>query len=124
MVIDELIAWLPDKRSVNVWGGPKFRHPFTRESFLEDCHWGEMDSLALLDSSGCLAAFGQVYERHGRINLARLIAHPERRGQGIGKRLVELLMHHGAAQLPQNEFSLYVYRDNLPAYHCYRSLGF
>lgn len=123
-VVDTLIEWLPDQRSVNIWGGPEFRYPYTRESFLEDCHWGEMESLALRDAEGRLAGFGQVYERHGRINLARLIAHPERRGQGIGKRLVDRLMRHGAALLPCDEFSLYVYRDNLPAYHCYKALGF
>ena len=123
-VIDEIMRWVPDKRSVKTWGGPEFRFPYTRQTFVEDCHWGEMASLALRDADGKLAAFGQVYERHGRINLARLIAHPERRGEGIGKRLVELLMWHGAALLPLDQFSLYVYRDNLPAYHCYKSLGF
>lgn len=123
-VVDTLIEWLPDEHSVNTWGGPKFRYPFTRETFVEDCRWGEIASLALRDAEGHLAGFGQVYERHGRINLARLIAHPERRGQGIGKRLVDLLMRHGAALLPAAEFSLYVYRDNLPAYYCYKSLGF
>lgn len=123
-IIDEIMRWVPDKRSVKTWGGPEFRFPYTRETFLEDCHWGEIASLALHDADGQLAAFGQVYVRHGRINLARLIAHPERRGQGIGKRLVERLMCHGAALFPLDEFSLYVYRDNLPAYHCYKSLGF
>ena len=122
--MDEIMGWLPDKHSVDIWGGPHFRYPFTRETFLEDCRWGQMASFALRDPKNGLAAFGQVYERLGRINLARLIAHPERRGQGIGKRLVILLMEQGARMLPLDEFSLYVYRDNLPAYRCYTSLGF
>ena len=71
-----------------------------------------------------MCAFGQVYERNNRINLARLIAHPAMRGQGLGRRLVEMLMTVGADLFQFDEFSLFVYRDNTPALECYRSLGF
>jgi ribosomal protein S18 acetylase RimI-like enzyme len=63
-------------------------------------------------------------ERGNRINLARLIAHPHMRGQGIGRRLVTMLMTIGADLLDMDEYSLFVYRDNTPALECYRSLGF
>ena len=90
--IDRLMKWFSDKDAVNVWGGPEFRYPFTRHSFAEDMHWGRMASFSLRDPRGQFAAFGQVYERFERINLARLVANPAMRGQGIGKRLVKMLM--------------------------------
>ena len=83
-----------------------------------------MASFSLREPGGRLAAFGQVYDRDGRINLARLIVAPTMRGQGVGRRLVGLLMVAGARLLPLDEYSLFVYRDNEPALSCYRAMGF
>ena len=122
--IDRLMRWFPDKNSVNIWGGPRFRHPFTRHSFAEDMHWGRMASFSLYNPDAVFAAFGQAYERYDRINLARLIVSPELRGQRIGTRLVEMIMGITRTMFDCEEFSLFVYRDNIPAYRCYTALGF
>ena len=122
--VDELMTWFDGERSVGVWGGPNFRYPFDRTSFVEDCHLQDMATFCLRNQEDLMCAFGQVYERNNRINLARLIAHPAMRGQGLGRRLVEMLMMIGAGLFELEEFSLFVYRDNTPALECYRSLGF
>ena len=123
--MDRLRSWFPDDEAVRVWGGPNFRTPFTAETFVEDCHWPEMASFCLREPGDkTMVAFGQLYDRNGRINLARLIARPGRRGQGIGKRLVGLMMVAGKRLLPLDEYSLFVYRDNEPAIRCYRAMGF
>ena len=121
---DELMTWFDDEQSVKVWGGPKFRYPFDRKSFLDDCHCSDMATFCLFSENNDMCAFGQFYERDKRINLARLIAHPSMRGQGIGRRLITMLMTIGADLLDLDEYSLFVYRDNTPALECYRSLGF
>ena len=120
----ELMAWFPDAQSVLAWGGPKFRFPFTEDTFRRDCHWGKMATFRLDDPDGTFAAFGQLYERYGRINFARLVAHPSMRGQGVGKRLLSLMMEVGPKLLSCKEFSLFVLRDNIMALECYRSMGF
>jgi len=122
--IDELMEWFDGEHSVKIWGGPKFRYPFNRETFLVDSHWGDMATFCLRDSCDRFRAFGQLYERDRRINLARLITHPEVRRQGVGKRLVQMLMSTGADLFALDEYSLFVFRDNTPALGCYRSLGF
>lgn len=122
--INHLMSWFPTERSVNIWGGPNFRYPFTLETFHEDVHWKEMDTYCVADNSGDLLAFGQMYERHGRINLARLVVSPVQRHQGIGRQLVALLMDKGRKSFPLREFSLYVKRDNFPAKACYAGVGF
>lgn len=122
--IDTIMAWFDTRGDVTVWGGPKFRFPFTRDSFRNDCHWPEMDSFSLRDLGGELLAFGQLYDLNHRINLARLIVRPDRRGQGVGRCLIGKLMDVGQTLLPLDEFSLFVLRDNLAALNCYRSLGF
>ena len=122
--IDALMTWFADEQSVNVWGGPKFRYPFNSESFAEDCHVNEMATFALHNPGKVFCAFGQMYARDERINLARLVAHPRMRGQGIGNRLMQMLMMVGPSLFTLGEFSLYVYRDNTSALNCYRSRGF
>ena len=122
--IDELMGWFDTQRSINEWGGPNFRYPFDRETFVEDCHWPDMATYCVYSEKKIMCAFGQLYERDRRINLARLIAHPHMRGQGIGRRLVTMLMTIGVELFELKEYSLFVYRDNAPALKCYQSLGF
>jgi ribosomal protein S18 acetylase RimI-like enzyme len=122
--IDLLMKWFPDADATRVWGGPDFRHPFNRHSFAEDIHWGRMATFSLRSPAGELAAFGQLYERLHRINLARLVVNPTMRGQGIGKRLIEALMTLGPQMFSCSEFSLFVYRDNVVAAKTYESMGF
>lgn len=119
-----LMSWFPDQPSIGIWGGPNFRYPFTPRTFEQDTHWQELDSFCLVDSEGDMLGFGQIYERCGRINLARLVVAPESRGKGFGKQLVRMLMDEGKKKFPLTEFSLFVYEHNRPADACYRSLGF
>lgn len=122
--LEELMSWFGEAGEVKVWGGPGFRFPFTVEAFREDCRWGRMPSFRLNSPAGGFSAFGQMYERYGRINLARLVVNPGMRGQGIGKRLVGSLIETGAELFDADEFSLFSYRDNKAALGCYRSMGF
>lgn len=122
--IEELMTWFRNGTDVEVWGGPKFRYPFTAETFRSDCHWPDMASYCLRDGDGRMLAFGQYYDRNGRINFARLVVHPLHRGRGVGGCLLQRLMEAGAEALGLDEFSLFVFRDNLPALQCYRRAGF
>ena len=105
--LEELMSWFRDADEVNIWAGPRFRFPFTRSTFRKD-----------------FSAFGQMYERYGRINLARLVVNPGMRGRGIGKRLVASLIEIAPSIFSSNEFSLFSYRHNAAALGCYQSMGF
>jgi ribosomal protein S18 acetylase RimI-like enzyme len=122
--IDQLMGWFPDANAIYIWAGPTFRYPFTRETFHHDVLWSEMASYCLRDPAGRFVAFGQFYDRKGRINLARLVVHHESRGQGAGKRLISYLMAAARPQFQLSEFSLFVFDDNTPAFECYKSMGF
>ncbi len=122
--IDEIMSWFPDAASVDIWSGPGFRFPFSAESFREDLRVDAVASWALREPDGALAAFGQSYEREGRGHLARLVVNPDMRGRGAGKRLIQLMIAALEVSRGYDEYSLFVYRHNEPAYRCYRSLGF
>ena len=122
--IDELMTWFPDAHSVDIWGGPAFRFPFDRESFHSDCRLLEYSSYCLRNAAGDLAAFGQMGYRFGRSHLARLVANPTLRGQGVGRKLLEMMIEVVRTQQDLKEMALFVYKDNEPAYRCYLASGF
>ena len=121
---DVVMTWFPDAESVDRWGGPDFRFPFTRQSFMEDCRTDVMESYVLRNPDGQRVAFGQSYERTGRGHLARLVVNPLLRRQGAGRRLIEMIVASLEERYAYDEYSLFVYRDNTPAYQCYLSLRF
>ena len=122
--VDELMTWFPNRESVDIWGGPVFRFPFTRDTFFEDCRWTEFDTYRLQDEEKRFAAFGQIGERYGRSHFARLVANPAMRGRGVGTRLMNHLMDEARRLHNNTEFGLFVYKDNEPALGCYQSVGF
>ncbi len=122
--LEELMSWFRDSDEVDIWGGPRFRFPFTRATFRKDCHWGRMPSFRLNSPAREFCAFGQMYQRYGRINLARLVVNPRMRGRGIGKRLVASLIEAAPSLFAAHEFSLFSYRHNAAALGCYQSMGF
>ena len=122
--IDELMGWFPDAPSVDIWGGPKFRYPFTRDSFVKDCGIEQMISYSLRAPDGTMVAFGQRYDRDDRAHLARLIASPAARRQGYGRKLIEEIIETVRREGKHTDISLFVYRHNEPAYRCYLQLGF
>jgi len=83
-----------------------------------------MASFSLRNAERQLAAFGQAYERDGRGHLARLVSNPGLRRQGTGRQLINRMIVALDQSHDYDEYSLFVYRDNLPAYRCYLSLGF
>ncbi len=120
----ELMGWFREAQAVDRWSGPRFRFPFTHETFREDCRWDAIPTYSLKDPDGTMAAFGQYYDRYDRAHLARLITHPQMRRRGVGKRLVRMIMRAAQQQSGYAQWSLFVYRDNQPAYRCYLESGF
>lgn len=122
--IEELMTWFPDAQSVDIWGGPRFRFPFDRETFYADCRWQDFSSFCLRNPENEFAAFGQLGSRYDRFHLARLVANPRMRGRGVGRKLLEMMIDAARKEQNHDEIALFVYRDNEPAYRCYRALGF
>ena len=119
-----LMAWCPDARSCQVWGGPQFRHPFTAETFVADTRCRDLPSFVLQDEAGTVVAFGQYYLRAGRCHFGRLVVSPAMRGRGLGTQLIRGLAREGVSRLGVEECSLFVVPDNLDAMRLYERLGF
>lgn len=120
----QMMPWFPTRESCVRWGGPAFRFPFDESSFREDTKVAELASFALVDAAGGLLGFGQYYAREGRCHLGRLVIHPDRRGQGLGTRLISSLATLGSEELRARECSLFVSTGNENAERLYGRLGF
>ncbi len=118
-----VLQWFPDETSCRMWAGPKFRYPYSDESLKEDLRLNENYSFVLLDDIN-VVGFGQLFEKFGRIHLARLATQPRRRGEGLGRKLIENLLRVGPECIRSEEYSLNVYSDNFVAISCYQSFGF
>lgn len=119
----QIMPWFPDQRSGELWGGPRFRFPFTEATFLEDSRLGAVPSFVLTEGEA-VVGFGQYYLRAGRCHLGRLAISPAHRGQGLGRVLIVELVRFGVEDLGVAECSLFVADDNLPALRLYEKLGF
>lgn len=122
--LPELMAWFDEADSLRSWGGTPFRFPFTPESFHEDSKVDEIASFALTGGDGSLAAFGQCYLRIERCHFGRLAVSPQRRGRGLGTRLIRELADWGIGEFGPRELSLFVNWNNVDAIRLYRRLGF
>jgi ribosomal protein S18 acetylase RimI-like enzyme len=101
--IAALMTWFTDADGTRLWAGPGFRFPFTPASFIEDIQSSRALSYVLHSDESGMCGFGQLYARHERINLARLAIHPNRRGCGLGRKLVAALLDEGRRRFTLDE---------------------
>lgn len=122
--LPELMKWFPDETTLQTWGGPEFRFPFTEASFREDAKIRSLPTWALVEDDGTLAAFGQCYLRVGRCHVGRLAVSPSMRGSGHGTTLIRELNKWGTAEFGVDSRSLFVISSNRRAIELYRRLGY
>jgi RimJ/RimL family protein N-acetyltransferase len=53
-----------------------------------------------------------------------VIVDSDKRGRGYGKRILKLSLKYAFEIFMAEKVTIGVYEDNLPAYHCYKSVGF
>lgn len=58
------------------------------------------------------------------IRLGFIIIDPNLRGQGYGKKLMNLAIKYAKNNLKAKEINLGVFENNIDAYYCYKSAGF
>lgn len=105
------------------WGGDGFAFPVNKLQFLHQLHKPDTESYRLTMGTA-IVAFGQICDRFGKHHLARLLVLPGHRGKQLSYVLLLCLMARALQQNPRLDFSLFVFKKNQLAAHCYRQLGF
>ena len=120
---DFVVGWVRSSREAEAWAslgpGQLDRSLFAR--------WhaenGVVPCVGVVGDAVC--AYGEVWEDHdeNEAELARIIVAPHRRGQGVGRRFVSLLVDE-AGRRGFSEIWLRVVPGNAPAIACYAAAGF
>ena len=112
-----------DLAEITEWGGEGFVYPIQRHQFLLQLHRPDTSSYVLKQQE-TMVGFGQICQRFGKHHLARLLILPGARGQQLSYVLVLSLIVRALQQNGKLDFSLFVFRHNTVAVHCYQRLGF
>ena len=115
--------WVGTAEDVLVFAGPRMRYPLTASALLDPGPEGW--TCFVLRNAGSPVAIGSVRRVDaGTARIGRVLVNPEGRGQGHGRRVMELLIAE-AFRLPGvRAITLGVWASNTGARALYRSLGF
>ncbi|MCK4578394.1 MAG: ribosomal protein S18-alanine N-acetyltransferase [Candidatus Marinimicrobia bacterium] len=97
--------------------------PWSRESFEEELTDNELGIGLVAEDEGIVAGFALGIVVAGELQLHNIAVHPDHRGKGLARALMESVEEHCRANDLQRVF-LEVRRDNEIANRLYQSLGF
>lgn len=121
--LEVVASWLHSAGDCRLWAGHRLSFPIDLAVLPRAIEWEASDSWSAT-ADGSVAAFGQLVAKpERRLHLARVIAAPERRREGLGRILSAHLLETALSRSP-SVVSLNVARENGPAVNLYRSLGF
>ena len=121
--LEVVASWLASASDCRLWAGHRVSYPMDVATLPGAIEWDRSESWSGT-AGGAVVAFGQLVPKPGRrVHLARLIAAPEHRGEGLGRLLARHLLHAAIRSSPSS-VSLNVVVETEPALDLYRSLGF
>ena len=123
------IVNFPQDRAELFYFFPSATYPLTLEQ-LEKQLSERHESMVMLENSSLkkkeIIGFANFYNVENR-NIAfigNIIIRPDKRGQGLGRKLVQTMIISGFEQFNLREVHLSCYRQNTPALLFYKQLGF
>lgn len=125
--LDVFLSWIPDEEAMVLWTGPTFSWPLNRfqlEKYLTNAnrqYWTGID-----ETTGAVLGHGTLLldDEARTCRLGSVIVDPGRRGEGLGRKLLELLKDTAYGTPTVTELTLGVIAHNSPARRLYESLGF
>ena len=121
---DVIAGWATSAGEARWWGGHAVLWPVD-PSIFRAWHADPDVRPYVLREDGVLLAYGEVWvdDDEQEVELGRIIVRPERRGRGVGRRVVRLLLDQ-AAQTGYRTAFLRVAAENAAALVCYQAAGF
>ena len=121
---DTILAWSKDERAFYKWSaGVLGNYPITKEQF------GFVNNLmafTAIDDDDLVGFFTmrRPSESYDELRFGFVIVDPDRREKGYGKAMLQLGAKFAKEIYGAKKISLGVFDNNLPAYHCYKAVGF
>ncbi|MBQ8246853.1 MAG: GNAT family N-acetyltransferase [Lachnospiraceae bacterium] len=121
---ETILSWCWEERAFYQWtAGVMGEYPVTVKEF------GFVENLmafTAFDENGIQGFFTMRNPRESleELRLGFVIVDPDKRGKGYGKAMLELGLKYAFDIYGARKVSLGVFENNLPAYHCYKAVGF
>ena len=122
--VDTILSWCQDEKSFYQWtAGILGNYPITQKefSFVES-----LMPFTAFDETGIVGFFTlrNPDESLDELRFGFVIVNPHRRGKGYGKAMLQLGLKFVFEIYGAKKVSLGVFENNLPAYYCYKAVGF
>lgn len=114
---------LEDLPAVLVIERASFPTPWSERSFHSELTANKYARYFVAEGPGCLAGYAGVWIILNEAHVTNIAVHPDHRRQGIGRRLLEALIHQ-AVKEGCDSISLEVRKSNYSAQALYRQYGF
>lgn len=121
---DKILSWSKDKREFYKWSaGVLGKYPINKRKF------GFVNNLmafTAIDDDEIIGFFTlrRPSEIFDELRFGFVIVDPEKRGKGYGKAMLQLGIKFAFEIYGAKKVSLGVFENNLPAYYCYKAVGF
>lgn len=121
---ETILSWCRDERGFYQWtAGVMGEYPIKEKEF------GFVENLmafTAFDDNGIQGFFTMRNPRESldELRFGFVIVNPDKRGRGYGKAMLELGLKYAFDIYGAKKVSLGVFENNLPAYHCYKAVGF
>ena len=128
-----ICSWLKDAAALYKWSADRIGHfPLSGDELNEEYYGREyptpMHPMTMTDDDGKIT--GHILLRFpeqedmSHIRFGFVIVDSEKRGQGLGRKLLSLAKDYAVRKLGAKKISLGVFSSNPPAIKCYKSFGF
>lgn len=130
-----IINWISEESTFLKWGGERFGSFPITEDIINDKYFNnngdceESDNfypMTAFDESGVVGHFIMRYTGGDNKNLrfGWVILDDNKRGKGYGKEMLNLGIKFAFDILKVDRITIGVFENNIPAYRCYKSIGF
>lgn len=129
--IKTMLPWVADERVFAMWCSGLFAYPLTEAQV--EAHRDRLEEnpeewmMTALDEQGqmvgCFSVKKADYEQN-RVHLGMIVVDHTRRGQGLGRQMVEKAVEYGFTVLGVDKVTLGVFTCNPRAHACYCKVGF
>lgn len=120
----EILSWKLDEDTFYKWSfGWLGEYPLTQEKFRKTADYSRFIAMDGPDVVGFFTVRNPEQKLH-ELRFGFVIVDPDRRGQGIGKTMLQMGLSYAFSVYQAKRVSLGVYEQNIPAVSCYRGIGF
>ena len=121
---DTILSWCQDEKAFYQWTAGRFgNYPITQKEF---CFVESLMPFTAFDETGIVGFFTlrTPDESLDELRFGFVIVNPYKRGKGCGKAMLQLGLKFAFEIYGAKRASLGVFENNLPAYYCYKAVGF